>query len=283
MLLCRNILLVAGFLSLAESIFASRLIQLISAPATLLGNEDYLLVSSASGFSSDENIYIKGAFYKDGSSNYFGYSKNGDSYIKNSEATTLQRSVKVSAWDGNIVLRSDFSDSGYQGEGEYKVKLGFYYTTTTGSLSSVNWSANSLSVLVSEPDPTPTPVPTLTPTPTAQPSPTPTRTPTPTPTPTNALTITATPTINQRQLIENTSPEPFLENSLDETDETMLDESVIESSGGAVLGTDTILKSTDETKNLNSMISVFFGFFAAGFGVFSLASVVYVLRNHSLS
>src|SRR5579872_4404452 len=118
-----------------------------------------ITVASMSGFTSGETIYVKGAIYKDGSTNYFGLTQNGNLWIKNGDSTTNQRQVQIGNWDGSLVLQSDFADSGYTnyGEGDYKVKVGFYYTTSTGSLSSVNWSTNSLDVTINDPDPTPTP------------------------------------------------------------------------------------------------------------------------------
>ncbi len=136
------------------------------------------ITASISGFTDGETVYVKGAFFQAGSSNYFGYTKSGDIWIKNSAPNTSQRSVKIGEWDGTLSVKSDFSDSGYKGEGDYLVKLGFY----TGSATSVNWSANSLAIVLNEPDPTssPTQLPTasntMTPVPTAKStmSPTPT-------------------------------------------------------------------------------------------------------------
>ncbi|MEK7543358.1 MAG: hypothetical protein AAB557_00655 [Patescibacteria group bacterium] len=165
--------------------------MITSDKASLFGDEEMTITASVSGFTPGETIYIKGAFYQEGSTNYFGYTKSGDSWIKNGDTSTNQRSTIVDIWDGNLSVKSDFADSGYKGEGEYKVKVGFYYTTSGGNPSSVNWTNNTVTVSLNEPDPTPTftPTPTLIPTATPQPTvaststPTPTKTPTPTSTP----------------------------------------------------------------------------------------------------
>lgn len=177
-----------------SSVFAARSLTIEANKSSLFGEEEMIVAtSSASGFTDGETIYIKGAFYKEGSTNYLGYTKNGDQWIKNGETTTSQRSVKIGEWDGKLDVKSDFSDSGYQGEGDYKFKVGFYYTTSGGNLSSVNWSDNILSVIINEPSYTPTPTSTNTPTPNPTNTPTPTKTPTPTPVETQTPTPTPTP------------------------------------------------------------------------------------------
>ena len=192
-------LLFIGMLSVVPSVIAARNISITGNKISLLGDEEITLVASASGFTDGEAIYVKGAFFQTGSTNYFGYTKNEDNWIKNSVANTSQRAVKIGDWDGTLIIKSDFSDSGYKGEGDYNLKLGFYY----GSFSSVNWSTNNLAVTINEPDPTPTNTPTPTETPTPTLASTPTKTPTPTPTPIPIKLIptpipakTPTPTLN---------------------------------------------------------------------------------------
>lgn len=184
------------FIAFPRYVFAARSMTITSDKTSLFGDEEMTITASVSGFTPGETIYIKGAFYQEGSTNYFGYTRNGDSWIKNGDTSTNQRSIVVDSWDGNLSVKSDFADSGYKGEGEYKAKVGFYYTTSGGNPSSVNWTSNNVTVSLNEPDPTPTSTPTPTPTPqaTATPTPTPTPTPTKTPTPTPTPTKQATPT-----------------------------------------------------------------------------------------
>lgn len=169
--------IIAFFLS-PVSVFASRTLTISSNNPVIHGfDEMTVLISSMSGFTDGEAIYIKGAFYKDGSSNYFGFTKNNDSWIKNGDATSSQKQIQVGNWDKTLILKSDFDDSGYTnyGEGDYKVKVGFYYVTSGGNLSSINWSTNSVDVAMSSPDPTVTPTnipPSATPVPTNTPKPT---------------------------------------------------------------------------------------------------------------
>lgn len=169
-----------------RTVYAARTLTLTSDTDRIVGDASFRVTASVSGFIDGETISIKGAFFYPGSTNYFGYTKRSDdTWVKNGETTGEQAKVVIGVWDGTLLLRADSADSGYQGEGEYQVKLGFYYVTGTGSLSTVNWSANTLPITITQPDPTITP--TLTPLPTSTPSvilsptvtPHPTRTPTP--------------------------------------------------------------------------------------------------------
>lgn len=216
---CKQFLLLPLFLLLVSPVFAARSLTVIGDKTALLGNEELTITASPSGFIDGETIYIKGAFFQSGSTNYFGYTKSGDSWIKNSTPNTSQRLVKIGEWDGTLVMKSDFSDSGYKGEGDYNVKVRFYYG------SSEDWSSNVLAVNISEPDPTPTetpipPTPTsvpatstpVPPTATKAPTPFPTKTPTPTlrssPTKTETPTREATNTGEVLSLSESASPTP---------------------------------------------------------------------------
>lgn len=173
------LLIFSIFLLFPSQVFAARNITISSDKSTLTGDEEMIVTTSLSGFEDGEVIYIKGAFYKEGSINYFGYTNYDSNWIKNSQTLTDQKQVKIGEWDGNISVKSDFSDSGFGGNGDYKFKIGYYYTTSGGNLSSINWS-NILDVNLNEPNPTPTP----------QPSPSPTQTPTPSPTPKSTASIT---------------------------------------------------------------------------------------------
>jgi hypothetical protein len=149
--------------------YAARNVVIESNKSALFGEEEMTVhIASMSGFITGETIYFKGAFYQEGSTNYLGYTKIGDTWIKNGESTINQKKIKIGDWDGNLAVKTDFSDSGYIGEGSYKFKLGFYYLTSGGNLSSINWSSNNLDVNISEPDPTVTPrqIPTDKPEPT---------------------------------------------------------------------------------------------------------------------
>jgi hypothetical protein len=158
------LLLALFFVFSQKDIQAARSLSIESVSKNnLFGDEDLTITASASGFTEGETIYIKGAFYLDTKTNYFGYTKNGDTWIKNSSSSTSQRQIKVGDWDYKLIVKTDFTDSGYVGENSYKLKLGYYYLTSGGNLSPINWTTNSVDLEISEPDPTPNPTPTSTP------------------------------------------------------------------------------------------------------------------------
>jgi hypothetical protein len=198
--------LMVFFFLLPRTASAARSLSILSSDkSALFGEEELIINASASGFTTDETIYIKGAFYQDKgtTNNYFGYTKNGNSWIKNGETTTSQRKIKIGEWDNNLHVKVDFADSGYKGEGHYKLRVGFYYMTSGGNISPVNWSTNNIDLDISEPDPTPTPTD----------EPTPTKTPTPTKsqisylTPTGqALGLSATNALSKKTATKTAAP-----------------------------------------------------------------------------
>lgn len=123
--------------------------------SSLMPNEDIIISASMSGFTNGEKVYLKGAFYKEGSTNYFGFTKSNDSWIKNSATSLFQREVMVGVWDNQLFVKPDYEDTGFAGAGDYKFKLGFYYLSSSGNVSSVNWSSNDFNVLLFAPSPTP--------------------------------------------------------------------------------------------------------------------------------
>ncbi len=175
------------FISFYPSLIFARDISITANKSSLFSDEELVLTASVSGFTKDEQVYIKGAFFQEGTANYFGFTKYNNDWIKNSVSAQSQRLIKMNEWDFNLIVKNDVQDTGYKGNGSYKLKLGYYYITSSGNLSPVNWSTNTVDISLSYPSPTVTPNPTSTPAPTSIPSPIPTNVPTFTPIPTNAV------------------------------------------------------------------------------------------------
>lgn len=169
--LCVGIIILCFFL-FPTRVFAVHKLLISSETSSLSTGDSLTVTLTFSGFTTDETIYVKGVFFSEGSTNYFGLTKNGDSWVKNSGSATSQQSIKISSDPVVLHVKNDPSDSGFHGEGEYKFKVGYYYLTSGGNLSSVNWSDTILSIHLAAPAPTNTPTPM--PTPTLLPSPTPT-------------------------------------------------------------------------------------------------------------
>lgn len=119
----------------------------------------------------NEELYLKGAFKKSDSSNYFGLTKINSDWIKNGESYNKQFHLILNAqgkWTGEVEVKPDIEDSGYTGSGNYIFKLAYYKSNGSGP----NWS-NELSLEInnilppqnsSAPTSTPTPIPSVSPT-----------------------------------------------------------------------------------------------------------------------
>lgn len=87
------------------------------------------------------NFYLKGAFKKDGLTNYFGqtltgeWTGNGEKYSKQLKIT----SDPSGSWEGKIKVKPDGDDSGFDGTGEYIFKVARY----TDSGNGPTWSNES--------------------------------------------------------------------------------------------------------------------------------------------
>lgn len=129
--------------------------------------------------SPNATFYLKGAFVKDGSTNYFGYTDVEGAWVKNSASFSSQKQITTDSsgvWSGSLKVKVDSEDSGYQGSGEYIFKVGRYTESGSGPTWSneVNISiidqatpepstaqGNSSTVVIKSPIPSPSIVTTL--------------------------------------------------------------------------------------------------------------------------
>ncbi|HBQ51270.1 TPA: hypothetical protein DD690_04805 [Candidatus Daviesbacteria bacterium] len=80
-------------------------------------------------------FYLKGAFVKSGSTNYFGYTKVNDSWVKNNNTYSDQYSITTDSsgkWSGSLEIQPDVFDSGYEGTNDYIFKVGRYTSSGNG-------------------------------------------------------------------------------------------------------------------------------------------------------
>ena len=87
----------------------------------------------------DATFYLKGAFKKADSSNYFGLTKVSGIWIKNGSSYSEQYRITTNStgnWSGNLEVQPDSGDSGFTGSGDYIFKVGRY----TSSGSGPTWS-----------------------------------------------------------------------------------------------------------------------------------------------
>lgn len=264
--------MVALWMACSTCVYAARSVVISLDKDSIKGEDEVRVSASFSGFLSDETIKIKGAFFADGSSNYFGYTKNADSWIKCGDATANQMEVQLSQWNNELILRSDFGDSGFGGEGEYRVKVGYYTKSSSGSYGSVSWS-NTLPIIINVPDPTPTPIPTNTS------QPTPTRTPTPSASPTSIPPIQSPTAV---QVMPTLIPSPIL--SPTAIRQIPLDASTSSHSAYSevlgIMAQPTVMDihtqpvASDSSKEKLRMASTSFAFIGMGLAVLSIAKSI---------
>lgn len=95
----------------------------------------------------DTIFYLKGAFKKDNSSNYFGKTLVGSDWVKNGNSYSSQYKITTDStgkWEGNLEIQPDVLDSGYDGSGNYLFKVGRYSSSGSGP----SWS-NETSINIS--------------------------------------------------------------------------------------------------------------------------------------
>lgn len=93
-------------------------------------------------------FYIKGAFKKSGSSNYFGNTRVSGNWVKNGNKYSNQLSLITNSsgnWNNAIELMSDIEDTGYTGNGDYIVKVGRYGESGSGPI----WS-NEINIKINQ-------------------------------------------------------------------------------------------------------------------------------------
>ncbi len=194
-LLCFIIAFSAIFLFLPGNVLAAS-IQISNAPVQLSSPEEecsanILLTVSV----SDGTVYyLRGVFYEPGTSNYCGYTWNGNAWFKGPYSSNegwknfLKVTVQSASWSGQLKAKLDTEDTGCKDSGIYNFKIQRFTQNGYGTFDSQN--EQTVEVII------PTPTPTPTPTPEAESGAEPASTPTPTltPTPTPKLTLTPTPT-----------------------------------------------------------------------------------------
>jgi hypothetical protein len=177
-------------------------------------DEEYPVNVSLSITAADNTVYyLRGVFFKPGTSSYCGYTWNGSALYKGPISTDegwknfLAISTLSNSWSGELKAKLDSSSASCQDYGEYNFKVQRF---TTGSSTGTFDPQTSLVVTLTTPsitpeptitppitetqEPTEIPTPTETLMPTETPVPTPTETPTSTPTETPIPTPTITPT-----------------------------------------------------------------------------------------
>ncbi len=132
-------------------------------PAQINSDQFFTITLNLTGLSPAANYFLKGAFSKGGSTNYFGQTQVGSTWVKNNQSCTSQFLITTDSsgsWTGNLEIMPDSGDSGLTGSGDYLFKIGRY----SASCSNLTWSSTA-TVYINDNRPTAIPIPTPTPTP----------------------------------------------------------------------------------------------------------------------
>jgi len=116
--------------------------------------------------------FLKGAFKKSDGSNYFGETKMNSDWVKNGSSFSSQVSITTDAsgmWIGDLEVKPDSEDSGFEGSNEYIFKVAKY--SDTGTLSWSNETKIKINQVEVKPSPFPSTAQSLSPKPTPIPSP----------------------------------------------------------------------------------------------------------------
>lgn len=148
----------------------------ISSSQTQINSDQSINITVDLSLSNKPNtkFYLKGAFRKPGSTNYFGFTKVGNNWIKNSSTYSDQHPITTDQsgnWTGNLEIKADAEDTGYTGSDDYSLKIGRY--DSTDSSPSVVWASNELTIKIIAVSSQSTNATTITPTPTVNLSTTP--------------------------------------------------------------------------------------------------------------
>lgn len=141
--------------------------QISTNTSTLTSDQTLQVSVTLISSSANSQYFLKGAYYKDGSINYFGQTKVSGNWIDNNQSFDHQLPIQTDSngnWSGTLEVKVNPQDSGFTGSGSYLFKVAKYTSAGSGP----SWS-NQLSLSLSQSNPatqiSSTPSPTLSPKP----------------------------------------------------------------------------------------------------------------------
>ncbi|MBI3103941.1 hypothetical protein HYZ05_03290 [Candidatus Daviesbacteria bacterium] len=106
------------------------------------GQQFSVLINLSLPNNPNNTFYLKGAFKKADSTNYFGQTKVSGNWVKNGGNYSSQYSINTDSsgnWSGNLEIQPDSEDSGFTGTGDYIFKVARYTSAGSGP----TWSNES--------------------------------------------------------------------------------------------------------------------------------------------
>lgn len=113
--------------------------EISETPSTIDTTQSFSVKVNALNLAVNSNYYLKGAFAKNGSTNYFGKTLVGDVWVENNQTATSQYPITTDAsgnWSGILQIMPDIGDSGFTGEQIYIFKIARYSVSGSG----LTWS-----------------------------------------------------------------------------------------------------------------------------------------------
>lgn len=149
---------VMGFLFLTSPALAVT-VTISNVPSSITSEPFSFNVSVSSAQSSTTN-YLRANLFPPSTTNYFGYTQNGSSYVNSSTYSDyLPIPIDSSGnWSGSILAKLDPNSSYYSGSGTYNLKVRRY----TQSGSSYTWSDEAILTINYSSTPSPSPSPSST-------------------------------------------------------------------------------------------------------------------------
>lgn len=133
--------------------------EISNVPILIKSDESFSAKIKITALEQNSSYYLKGAFFKDGSTKYFGKTQVLGNWVKNSENFAKQFLISTSStgdFEGDIRVLVDPEDSGYLGSGSYIFKVGRYNASGSGP----TWSNQfSISITNNQPEKISTPTP----------------------------------------------------------------------------------------------------------------------------
>lgn len=108
-------------------------------PTTITSPDEVITLSVSATNLDNIQQYFQAAITKEGESDYFGFTNNGTDWKKyesKPDYTTCYPFTPINKiWSGQIQAKIDTTDSGYDGPGNYTIKLIKYITSSSGASS----------------------------------------------------------------------------------------------------------------------------------------------------
>jgi hypothetical protein len=192
-----SILISIVFLCIFPQLVFAATVSFQNGKTSLVSPNDEYTIDVTLSINSSESYYLRGVFYKPGTTDYCGFTWNGNDWFSGPYTSNegwkkfLPITLANNTWTGQVKAKIDSTDNGCKDTGEYKFKLQRFTALGGGTFDDQTEQSVQITIPTQTPTPSPTTEPTKTPTPTK--APTPTDTPVPSKVPSVKPTVSSGP------------------------------------------------------------------------------------------